>query len=272
MSFSGFDLDDVRGDLKSNMHDVELKNLNFRYKNGQGRAEVFIDYGNNAYAVSGWVKNIDIHQFRSDLKGRGDVDVDGRGVFLRDPLQLHFRLTNLSYDSDRPFEVKGEAQIMTDFSNYSITSRGEIVNSVSQSPFSLEFRQKDSIYSGSFSLTLKDLNLLIPWKNNSGEMKLLGQILPDPKGGARGPGSWTFSGETLAFPNFSHSLNNFQGFITFRNGQFVLQSFTAEMGTGRMQGNGYVAIEDAQVKDLNFNLIGKEMVLYPSTATAPTAN
>ena len=142
MSFSGSDLDDVRGDLKSNMHDVELKNLNFRYNNGQGRAEVFIDYGNNAYAVSGSVKNIDIHQFRSDLKGRGDVDVDGRGVFLRDPLQLHFRLTNLSYYSDRPFEVKGEAQIMTDFSNYSITSRGEIVHSVSQSPFSLEFRPK----------------------------------------------------------------------------------------------------------------------------------
>ena len=77
----------------------------------------------------------------------------------------------------------------------------------------------------------------------------------------------TFSGETLSFPNFSHSLNNFQGFITFRNGQFVLQSFTAEMGTGRMQGNGYVAIEDAQVKDLNFNLIGKEMVLYPMDRT-----
>ena len=267
LSFIDNPLDNVQADIKSNMFNIELNNLNFQYKSGLGRAEVLIDYKKKSFAVSGSVKNININEIRSDFKGKGDIEVRGRGTFFEDPLQLHCRLYNLFYYGDRPFEIKGVAQILTDFSDYSISSRGEVANAVSQSPFAIDIQQKNSRYTGSFSLNLKDLNLLIPWKNNSGEMKLLGQIVSDSKGGASAQGVATFSGETLAFPNFSHSLNNFQGFITFNNGQFVLQSLTAEMGSGKMQGNGHVILKNSQIQDLNFNFIGKEMVLYPMDRT-----
>ncbi len=260
-------LDNVQADIRSNMFNVELNNLNFQYKSGVGRAEVLIDYEKKSFAVSGSIKNVNISEISSDFKGKGDLEIKGQGTFFKDPLQLHLRLYNLYYYNDRPFEVKGDAQILTDFSDYSIASRGEVANAVSQSPFAIEIQQKNSRYTGSFSLNLKDLNLLIPWKNNDGEMKLLGQIVSDAKGEAGAQGVATFSGETLAFPNFSHSLNNFQGFITFNNGQFVLQSLTAEMGSGKIQGNGHVILKNSRIQDLNFNLIGKEMVLYPMDKT-----
>ena len=57
-----------------------------------------------------------------------------------------------------------------------------------------------------------------------------------------------FSGRTLSLPNFSHSLDNFQGTITFVNKTFSLQSLTGEMGGGKVEGNGQLVMGPAACK------------------------
>jgi hypothetical protein len=73
----------------------------------------------------------------------------------------------------------------------------------------------------------------------------------------------TFFGKTLSLPNFSHSLDNFQGTITFVNKTFFLQSLSGEMGGGKVEGNGQLVIGLSGLQSLIFNLQGKNMHLYP---------
>ena len=74
-------------------------------------------------------------------------------------------------------------------------------------------------------------------------MRLLGQIYSGERGRHRQPRRGHFFRPTLSLPNFSHSLDNFQGTVTFVDMKFTLQSLSGEMGGGKVEGNGQLVIE-----------------------------
>lgn len=262
--FMGYQFDQVSADLRSDLNNIELSGLQFGFKGGQARAEVSIDFGQKKFDLQGSIAGMDAARLYGGFSGRADLEISGRGEFLKDPLEISYRLGKLNFSRDQEFSVKGRARILTDFSDFSLSTSGEALNPAGGvSPFSLKVSRKASRYSGSFNLNLIDLNLLIPWKNNAGTISLVGQIYSDAAGGLNGRGVATFSGKTLSLPNFSHSLDNFQGTITFVNKTFFLQSLSGEMGGGKVEGNGQMIIGLSGLQSLIFNLQGKDMHLYP---------
>ena len=265
LNFMGYALTSVKSALRSNLQNIALSGLEFGYKGGQARAEVSIDFGQKKFDLQGRIAGMDAAQLYGGFNGRADLEISGRGEFLKDPLEISYRLLN----RNREFSVKGQAKILTDFSDFHLNTTGEALNPTGDvSPFSLEISRKASRYSGSFNFNLLDLNLLIPWKNNVGTIRLLGQIYSDSQGGINGRGVAVFSGRTLSLPNFSHSLDNFQGTVTFVNKTFSLQSLTGEMGGGKVEGNGQLIMGPAGPQSMTFNLQGKDLRLYPMDRTS----
>lgn len=264
LRFMGYQFDQVSADLRSDLSNIELSGLQFGFEGGQARAEVSIDFGQKKFDLQGRITGMDPARLYGGFSGRADLEVSGHGEFLKDPLEISYSLGKLNFSRDQEFSVKGRARILTDFSDFSLSTSGEALNPAGGvSPFSLEVSRKASRYSGSFNLNLIDLNLLIPWKNNAGTISLVGQIYSDAGGGLNGRGVATFFGKTLSLPNFSHSLDNFQGTITFVNKTFFLQSLSGEMGGGKVEGNGQMIIGLSGLQSLIFNLQGKNMHLYP---------
>jgi hypothetical protein len=272
LNFMGYALTQVKSALRSNLQNIALRGLEFGYKGGQARAEVSIDYGQKKFDLQGRIEGMDAARLYGGFSGRADLEISGRGEFLKDPLEISYRMGKLNFSRDREFSIKGQAKVLTDFSDFYLSTSGEALNPAGVSPFSLEISRKASRYSGSFNFNLMDLNLLIPWKNNAGTIRLLGQIYSDSEGGINGRGVAVFSGRTLSLPNFSHSLDNFQGTVTFVNKTFFLQSLSGEMGGGKVEGNGQLVIGPGGLQSMAFNLQGKNLRLYPMDRTSCLVN
>jgi autotransporter translocation and assembly factor TamB len=263
MRFMGYPLDQVSSDLHSNLSNIELSSLRFGLKGGEASGEVAIDFQQKKFAINGRIEHIDISRLNDKFSGQAEIEVNGRGEFLKDPLEISYRLAKVHFYPDREFSVSGKARVFTDFSDFTASSSGELLNPAGVSPLTLEISRQNSSITGRFNMNLLDLNLLIPWKNNTGTMRLLGQIYSSEQGSMRSRGVAIFSGQTLSLPNFSHSLDNFQATLTFDNMKFNLQSMSGEMGGGKVDGNGQLEIEQGKLQGLTFNLQGKSMRLYP---------
>jgi hypothetical protein len=259
LTFMGNTLDQVTCALDTNLRNIALSGLEFTYKGGRGRAGISIDFGQKKFDLQGRIDGMDAAQLYGGFSGRANVEVGGRGEFLKDPLEVSYGLSNRA----GAFIVKGHARILTNFSDFDLNTTGEVLNPGVSSPFSLAIGRNASRYSGSFNINLLDLNLLIPWKNNVGTVRLLGQIYSDSSGGINGRGVAVFSGKTLSLPGFSHSLDNFQGTVTFVNKAFFLQSMSGEMGGGKIEGNGQLVMGPDGLQDMTVHLQGKNLRLYP---------
>ncbi|MCX6555185.1 MAG: hypothetical protein NTZ12_09270, partial [Candidatus Aminicenantes bacterium] len=264
LELMGLPLDQVSSSLSSDLNGVELSGLQFGYKGGSTRnAAVAIDYRQRKFAINGRIEHIDIGRITDKVNGLADIEVNGSGEFLRDPLEISCRSARLFVSSGNEFSFNGKASVLTDFSNFTASGSGALLSPAGTSPLTFDLSRQDSRLSGQFNLSLMDLNLLIPWRNNSGTMRLLGQIYSGERGRLRSRGVAVFSGQTLSLPSFSHSLDNFQATLTFDGMKFNLQSLSGEMGGGPVEGNGRLEIDRGQLQGLTFNLQGKNMRLYP---------
>ncbi len=260
---AGLPLRDVRSRLETNLHAVRLPDLTFRLNGGRARAAIDIDFAARRFDIDGRLQDMALEGAQHALAGRLDLEVAGRGEFLRDPLTFSYRLANGRYYADREFQVAGRGELRSDFRDLALQTRGTLSNPSGDSPFGLEFRRRAGQYSGSFNLHLRDLNLLVPWAGNSGELQLLGDIDGAALDGLECRGVAMVSGRTLVLPSFPHSLNHFQGNITFRNLAFRLQSLRGELGGGRAEFNGHVSAGRGGLRELELNLNGQEMTLFP---------
>lgn len=278
--FYGFDFENVKGDFESRDY-VSLKNLECRYKDGIGNADVFINFYDYNYKIDGTIDKIAIDKLHSEFKGRGDITFSGEGSFenknlsANDPINVTYKSDNVSFYEDHEFRVRGDAAIYTNFSDFMIKPGergGEIIYKVIPSPFTIAFNQIKGKYSGNFTLDLKDINLLIPWGNNRGEMELKGQISSGEDGVLRAEGYANFKGKYLSFPSIPHSLDNFEGDLIFKDLDFRLRSLRGTVGGGELESSGYLIIEDDKLKDLMIHFHGKDMLLYPMDRTSCRLN
>ena len=256
----GYALDQVKSALRSNLKDIDLSGLDFGYKGGRARAEVGIDFGQKKFDLQGRIDGIDVARLHGDFSGRADLEISGRGEFLKDPLEISYRSAKLSISTATADSAStARPSVLTDFSDFRLTSGGEaLISPAGASPFSLDISRQGSRYSGSFNFNLIDLNLLIPWKNNVGSMRLLGQIYSDERRRHQQPRRGHLFRPTLSLPNFSHSLDNFQGTVTFVDKNFSLQSLSGEMGGGKVEGNGQLVIDGGGLQQHDLQPPGQE--------------
>jgi hypothetical protein len=262
IDFYGFQFDDVRGNLES-QRSISLKDLHFLYKDGKGTAGVFIDFTDKVYDVEGKIDGVAINRLNPEFFGQVNIAFKGKGAFNRDPIALEYNSGAIRFYQDRVFSIKGAGEIFTDFSNYRLEALGQIAHELSVSPFTVRLAHENKNYSGSFHLSLTDINMLIPWGNNNGAVELDGQIIG---GGAGSPltveGHAEFKGRILSFPNFPHALENFDGDAIFKGLHFTLRSLKGTMGGGKMESSGRMVIENNKLTDLSLSLVGKKMNVY----------
>ncbi len=276
--FYGFPFDEITGKLDTRDY-MHIKDLSCFYNSGKTTADILINYKTKNYKIDGNIKGIDLHRMHGEFAGQCDVSFSGEGNFAgqkltdNDPIKVTYSSDNVSFYTDSNFAVKGDARIFTDFSNFIITpgiSGGKIVDEDNPSPFTLTFSQVDGRYSGAYTLNLRDINLLIPWGNNKGEIDLKGQIFSDDQGVINTEGYAVFKGDFLSFPNFPHTLDNFEGDLIFKGLRFTLRSLRGTMGGGPVDSSGYLVIENDKLKDLSVDLTGKNLQLYPMDRTSCT--
>ena len=261
VNFYNFYFDDVNGDLEY-QRTFSLKNLQYMYNGGKGSADVFIDYDNKIYQVTGKIDAIDLNRLNSEFNGQINIDFKGKGAFESDPISLEYKSTDIHFYEDRKFSLKGKGKIFTDFSNFRLETQGEIVNSHEVSPFNLILTKVNKNITGSFHVDLTDINMLIPWGNNKGTMKLDGQIISSGDTPLTVEGHAVFEGPFLSFPNFPHTLEKFEGDVIFKGLHFTLRSLKGTMGGGSLESNGYLNIDNNKLTDFSINLVGKNMNLY----------
>lgn len=272
IKFYSYNLNNISGDLSSDTNYVALKNLKFEYKEGRGNTDVFINFVKKNFKINGTVKNVNLNKISKGFKGIGEAVVSGEGDFFKDPIKVNYQLHNVFFYTDKKFSVNGSAEIFTNFSDYFLETKGNIVNESVTSPFIIRLDQKNDRYLGSYMLNLKDINLLIPWGLNRGEIILNGEISSQNSGKVETQGYANFKGERLTFPNFPHTLDDFFGRVMYKNLDFTLQSLQGTMGDGKVEGNGYVIIKNNELSDLLINIVGRGVLLYPMDKTSFTIN
>lgn len=263
LAFMGLGLENVGGELRTHLRDIELTGLEFDHRGGHARGDVRIDFARRRFDLQGRIAGLDAARLLGGFRGRVDVEIGGAGDFLKDPLRLTVRGRDMEYYPERGFTIAASGSLFTDFADFRLNVAGEAAHESGPSPFSVELARAQGRYSGSFRLDLRDLDLLIPWRNNVGSMRLLGQFITAPGGGISSRGVAVFSGGTLSLPNFSHSLDDFQGTVTFSGSDFILQSLRGRMGGGPVEGSGQVALAGGGLRRLSLSLQGRGLRLYP---------
>lgn len=263
LDVAGQTVENISTSLQTTLKDIRLSDLRFRMHGGQGEAAIAIDFAGKRFDIRGQLLAMNINRLNRDVSGQIDLHVAGQGRFMQDPLTFDYRLTRARYNHDHEFQVSGRGELRTDLADFNVATSGTLTNPAGTSPYGLELRLRNKRYSGSFNLELNDLNLLIPWPDNSGQMKLLGEISGASLAGLDCRGVAVLSGETIALPNFPHSLNHFQGNVTFSNLNVNLQSLSGELGGGRAEFNGHVNADRNGLHELELNMNGRDMTLFP---------
>ncbi|MCU0287878.1 MAG: translocation/assembly module TamB [Acidobacteria bacterium] len=261
LNFYNFIFNDVYGDLEF-QRSFSLKNLQYLYKNGKGNTDIFIDFADKKYQLSGKIENIDLNGLNPEFNGLMSVHFKGQGGFYADPIKFEFKSGDIRFFEDRKFIIKGRGNVFTDFANFRLDTQGDILNAHEPSPFNFGLTKENKNFSGSFHVDLSDINMLIPWGNNIGKMTLDGLLIGDANKTLTAEGHAEFKGPILSFPNFPHALENFEGDIIFKDLHFTLRSLKGTMGGGKVESSGYLYIDNNKLTDFSINLVGKNMNLY----------
>jgi len=262
INFYDFIFKNVNGELEVLDH-IFLKNLKFNYHNGKGQSDILINYETDYFKIDGEINSIDINEINNGFKGKGNLQFSGEGIFNKDPLRIKYDSPAIIFYEGRPFSVKGEGNIMTDFSEFVISAPGILRNNTMDSPFTFIFKLEDDKYLGSFDIELKDINVVMPWENNKGIMNLSSEIISDENDNIHFQGVADLKGEFISFPGFPHTLDKFKGSLFFRDLDFTMRSFSGKMGGGDVTGNGKLKVENNELQDLLVTFNGRNMFLFP---------
>jgi len=264
---STFQFNDVSCDFESDVDSLKLNNIDFVFKDGKGKANIFFDFLKLEYEIHGKASSVNLNKIYNEITGKGEIYFDGKGKFLINPIIVKYRFPNSSFYHNRFFSFEGQAKVFTNFEDFSLTTSGKIHNTNHKSNFLFELKKHQEQYSGNYNFNLSDIDLLIPWENNIGVIAINGYFNSNAKNKIINTGIANFSGKTLVLPSFSHAIENYSGFITFDNNNFTLESLKGTIGGGAVELNGNVHINDDGIQNAQLNLTGSRMLIFPMNRT-----
>lgn len=270
VDFYDFALQDVSGYLDIS-EAVSLNGLKFGYMNGQGLANIYINYVTRRFDLDGKIQGIDTNRMNNEFSGKANFHFKGSGAFETDPIHFSYDSKEIRFYKDQPFSVKGEGNIFSDFSQFRLETDGEIISSKNiVSPVQLHLTQTGGRYSGDFHGEINDINLVVPWGSNEGRIIVDGTLADTASnpGSLGAEGHAVLNGKELSFPNFPHALKNYSGDLIFNDLNFTLRSIQGSLGNGNVDGNGYLNIKNNRLDDLFFSVSGRDNTLYVMDRTS----
>ncbi len=265
-------MSEVSSELFSNLAETRLSGIDFSLFGGRGQGWLNIDFELEKYSLEAVLQDMDLQRLNSDFQGLVRVSARGRGGFMNDPIEIELDSPDIRYYQDRPFALQGIAEVLTDFNDYSLELESKLLSNGNSTALNLRLEQKAGVLSGGFESFLPDLDLIMPWTNNQGELRIMGQIRSEAGLKPSAQGVATFRGGSLAIPNFSHVLEDFSGHITFKDFDFNLRSLRGVMGGGPVEGNGRFFFNQGEVEVFSLNFSGRNMNLFPMDRVACRLN
>jgi len=262
-----FKFNELKTNFTTNIDTLKLSNTNFIFNEGQGIADIYIDLIKKKYELTGNIKTLNINKIYGEMNGKGDLLFNGKGTFFNDPINISYNFPKTSYYDKRYFSFKGNAKIFTNFYDFDLEAEGKIINKKHISDYSFDLKKKGDFYNGNYLFNLNDINIVFPWVNNLGKISINGHFNTEKNGNLFNAGIANFKGKTLAIPYFSHSLDNYAGFITFGNKNFTLASLKGTIGGGNVALNGYINLKDTGIDKAQLNLTGNKMHIFPMSRT-----
>ena len=262
--FYAFQFENTRGrlDYEENTDTLTIHIDKTGYMTGEGSAQLVIDYKKEQFKANGKITGLDFNRMNVHFTGKGDVAFSGQGGFEQDPISITYQTGDIYFYRDQFFRVKGEGKLLTNFSDhYYLEADGEILSNNTPSPVSLRLNQVNGKYDGKFQGNIKDINLLIPWGDNQGQIDVEGRIFNRENDEMGIQGHAEFKGKYLSFPNFAHTLDNFSGDLLFNDLNFTLRSLQGTIGGGKVNGGGSLIIKENRLDSLLLRLSGKSTTL-----------
>ena len=100
---------------------IDLSGLDFAYKGGRARGRSAHRFpAKEIRPCNGRIEGIDIARLQGDFSGQADLEISGRGEFLKDPLEISYRLAAKSvFTMTADSASTAGPAMLTDFSDFS---------------------------------------------------------------------------------------------------------------------------------------------------------
>ncbi len=242
-----------------------LNNIDAIYNKGKLHGFIKLTYNKKDYKsfdINLNCNNSKLSSYYKELEGDINFLLAGKGLFGKDIIKFKANSNNFRFISETSFPIKIDGEI-TPYQNFiflntNINSEDNALKSTIKGEINWE---KENL-SLNFKLYTNNINYILPWNYNKGEMEINANIAGKWEN-LQYNGTIQADGETLAIPEYSQSIDNFKIFSIINNNRIDISKISGELGGGNISGSGYISLFKGKLKDLNIDLSGKDMILIP---------
>jgi len=245
---------------------IKLENIDATYNKGKVKGDIFLSFEKEIFKefnfdVNG--KQVDLSSYYKNINGEFDFSLNGKGVFNSDKLIFKAKSPNFkTFYSEKTMKLNANGFIIPFEEEIKLNS--EIVSEDKK----LNSNIKGKINWGNKSLNLniilntKKIDSFIPWEHNKGAIKLNSNIT----------GKWDnlfysgtiqSQGKTLAIPGYSQSIDDYKLTLNINNDTLRIAELEGTLGGGDITGSGYLTLSKGELIDMNIDVIGKDLTLFP---------
>ncbi len=255
----------IKNIQNSSSGEFSLKNIDATYNGGKVKGFFTLSYVNKKYDsfnidISG--KSIKVSSYIKKFSGETDIQIKGKGKFAKDPLLISGKIDRFQGVSPTEIPLIFNGIIIPFESSIQLNLKINSEDNKLSTKIKGEVNRENEKLQLDMLLNTKDINYILPWKYNVGELNLSLNV----SGNYETPvfnGFITAKGDTLVIPDYSQSINNFDILAIIRSNNITISKFKGILGGGEISGGGIIKLKGTEIKDLNINFQGDSLKLMP---------
>jgi hypothetical protein len=260
----------VRSRLAWKEGSLTLTDFYGRFQEGDVQGETRLSFSQGEYAIDIRGNSINFGSLSSALEGVLSFDLGGKGRLGKDVSSGKFSIRPLSFRPFQETEAEGEIKLNITKEWMNVILEGNFLPGKNEFLVSLDIPFDEKPFSGEFSGSFANLDLLLPWEGAEGQINYIGE-LEGPLSSPQFKGAIDFQGTLFPLPRFAYALHDYSGLIFVENSTLTLRSLKAQIGGGDVQGQGTLRLGKGGVDFMDIRLEGKNLLLSPLERTRALA-
>jgi len=259
----GRPVQDVRGRFGWSTADFRLllSDIKGTMYGGTVEGSAILGVRSRDYEIDAAARNVALSSVASDVRGRLDLNVKGRGNLDRDPAAGSFTIADLGIGAVEKTQAAGDLDLNLGPKDVRLHLNGYLDPGRNTFDIVFHYPEEAGTYSATASGSLFNLDLVVPWKGARGEIRYLAEV----RGGGAEPARWSgvldFKGPVLPFPKFAHALTDYSGLVRIENNIATVRSFQGQLGGGDVFGSGEVRFGAGGLELVDLRADGRDMTL-----------